>query len=491
MISATRMLCQKYTDLTDAEISYLESYGALLPALANAEQADVFIDCRTVSGRSAIVVCEAKPQTVPSNYRSSILGMLIHWRDEPAVDRSFRLAVPTSGVRAVSMPEDRRIVQSVEPLFYEGRLIGVLIYERPALAAEEPPPAGEREAEQASGALDWAAVSPCLDDAVLFLDEEDRVCGFNPAATALYRRMGYIGTLAGMPVNNIQPAALSECDQDRHETALANRVLQYQRLPLSSGQARAALIIHDLTRQRQLEEELALQRTALQELRHRMKNNLQMLANLTRSRGCDPAESPPVQTALLDTANRLLSLAATLDGIVQVSREKVSLLQILEHPPVHAPDSSALRPPCHHPRGRRGRHSVSADCASSVALVVNELVQNALKYAFPSGQAGGLASSSTAGAPSASSPSGTTAWASRRTALAPEAPVWSWPPRSCGRSSPASGAWRAAPAGRGSPFDFWSRKTKSCADLRLWRRVQEHGRCSPGTAQALPLGCFA
>ena len=72
MISATRMLCQKYTDLTDAEISYLESYGALLPALANAEQADVFIDCRTVSGRSAIVVCEAKPQTVPSNYRSSI-----------------------------------------------------------------------------------------------------------------------------------------------------------------------------------------------------------------------------------------------------------------------------------------------------------------------------------------------------------------------------------------------------------------------------------
>ena len=90
--------------------------------------------------------------------------------------------------------------------------------------------------------------------------------------------MGYIGTLAGMPVNNIQPAALSECDQDGHETALANRVLQYQRLPLSSGQARAALIIHDLTRQRQLE----------------------------------------------------LSLAATLDGIVQVSREKVSLLQILE-----------------------------------------------------------------------------------------------------------------------------------------------------------------
>jgi len=137
-----------------------------------------------------------------------------------------------------------------------------------------------------------------------------------------------------------------------------------------------------------LEEELALQRTALQELRHRMKNNLQMLANLTRSRGCDPAESPPVQTALLDTANRLLSLAATLDGIVQVSREKVSLLQILEQ--IRRYMLQTLLPSARRVTIHVGGEDVivSADCASSVALVVNELVQNALKYAFPSGQAG-------------------------------------------------------------------------------------------------------
>lgn len=113
MISATRMLCQKYTDLTDAEISYLESYGALLPALANAEQADVSSTAGPSAGALPSWSGEAKPQTVPSNYRSSILGMLIHWRDERPVDRSLVWLLPTSGVRAVSMPEDRRIVQSV------------------------------------------------------------------------------------------------------------------------------------------------------------------------------------------------------------------------------------------------------------------------------------------------------------------------------------------------------------------------------------------
>lgn len=121
-----------------------------------------------------------------------------------------------------------------------------------------------------------------------------------------------------------------------------------------------------------------------------MKNNLQMLANLTRSRGCDPAESPPVQTALLDTANRLLSLAATLDGIVQVSREKVSLLQILEQIRRYMLQTLLpLRPPCHHPRGRRGRH-----CVRGLRLLGGpggqpELgARTPLKYAFPSGQAG-------------------------------------------------------------------------------------------------------
>lgn len=388
MIGATRLLCQKYTDLTDREISYIESYNALLPALANAEEADVFIDCRTSTGRSAIVVCEAKPQTVPSNYERTILGMLIQWQDEPAVDRSFRLQVPTIGVRAVSMPEDRRIVQSVEPLFYEGRLIAVLIYEKPAMAVEAMV-AGQTAPENGAGAaLDWAGVADALGEAVVFLDQEGIVCGYNQAAAALYRDMGYIGSLMGMPGSNIQPAALADCDGRWHESSVVNRNLQYRKLTLSSGKARTALIIRDLTEQRQLEQALFFQKTALRELRHRMKNSLQMMAHLTRSRGYDLAGSPEGQTALLDTANRLLSLTATLDGVVQVSPEKVSLLQVLEQ--VRKYTFQTLLTPARNVSIRVwGQDAeVSADCAASVALVVNELLQNALKYAFPSGAAG-------------------------------------------------------------------------------------------------------
>lgn len=384
MSNTTRILCQKYTDLTDEEISCIEAYNDLLPALANAEQADVFVDCRTFTGRSAIVVCEAKPQTTPSNYKGTILGMLIQWRDEPAVDRSFRLGVATVGVRAVSMPEDKRIVQTVEPIFHKEKLIAVLIYERPALAVEDMVPPTPAEAE----GLDWSALAPYLNDAIIFLDESDLVCGYNRAAGELYRGMGYIGDIMGMAVSNIQPATPADCDERAHESVMVNHALQYQKITVSTGKAHSALIIRDMTERRRLEEELSFQKMALRELRHRMKNSLQMIASLTRSRAFEATDPASAQTALLDTANRLLSITATLDNIVQISLEKVSLFQVLEQ--IRKYTLQTLLTPAKNVSVRVTGEDVevSANCAASVALVVNELVQNAVKHAFPAGGAG-------------------------------------------------------------------------------------------------------
>lgn len=385
--NATRMLCQKYTDLTYEEITYIESYNTLLPALANAEQADVFIDCRSSTGRTAIVVSEAKPQTVPSNYNSSILGTLIQWRDEPAVDRSFRLGVPTVGMRALSMPEDRRIVQTVEPIFLNKKLIGVLIYEKPALAVEDVIPP-EKECRQENGTLDWAAVAPFLEDAVLFFDDIGRVCGYNRKAEELFRSMGYIGDLMGMSATNLQPAAPADCDGKTHDAVMANRTLEYRKVEVFQGKARSALILRDLTEQEKLKQELSFQKIALREQRHRMKNNLQMIANLTRSRGYEISDLEAAQMALLDTANRLLSITAALDGMVQVPGERVSVLQVLEQIRTYTLQT-LLTPAKNIAIQVRGDDIiVSINSATSIALVVNELVQNAIKYAFPAGATG-------------------------------------------------------------------------------------------------------
>lgn len=63
-------LCKQFTDLTDEEIGIIKGMSAVLQPLANLEDADIFVDCPAADG-DAIVVAEAKPQSVPSSYKKT------------------------------------------------------------------------------------------------------------------------------------------------------------------------------------------------------------------------------------------------------------------------------------------------------------------------------------------------------------------------------------------------------------------------------------
>ena len=128
MQGAIRQLCQEYTDLTDDEIQVIEMMAGTLQPLANLEAADIFVDCPCREG-DAIVVAEAKPEEDPSAYRNSVVGMLAKSENEPAVARTFRLGVATKHMKARTQ-EDNYTIQSVEPIKYNGRVIGVLIREK-------------------------------------------------------------------------------------------------------------------------------------------------------------------------------------------------------------------------------------------------------------------------------------------------------------------------------------------------------------------------
>ena len=388
MNQITRILCQKYTDLTDDEISYLEEYNKTLQALANAAQADVFIDCRSCTGKSAIVVGEAKPQTVASSYSKPLLGMPMNWLDEPAMERSFRLGVPTIGRKAVSVPENGRVVQTVEPIFFEGRLIAVLIYEKKASLAPEvisSVPDGERSFQ--AGDSQWLA--QVIDEAVLLVDTGNMVCACNSAARELYRRLGYVSDILGMSAANILlDVEGAEADGGWREIATGDCVLRYRQVELERDNIRYALVIQDITELRRQEKEARLQAMAVRELRHRMKNSIQLLASLLRYQE-ENAALPEVQSVLRDTAGRILSLNITLEeALAQNAQDELSLRGVLERVRTNILQNSLgpARPVTIRVCGDDLR--VSAEAASAISLVVNELVQNAVKHAFPAGRAG-------------------------------------------------------------------------------------------------------
>ena len=165
------------------------------------------------------------------------------------------------------------------------------------------------------------------------------------------------GTLAGMPVNNI-PARRPQ--RVRPGQARDGPGQPGTPVPAPPSLLRAGPGAHHPRphRQRQLEEELALQRTALPGAAAPRRKTTFRCSPTSPGRGCDPAESPPVQTPFWIRPAGCSPLPPRWTASYSL-REKVSLLQILEQIRRYMlPTPSALRPPCHHPRGRRGRHCV-------------------------------------------------------------------------------------------------------------------------------------
>lgn len=396
MNSITRTLCQKYTDLTDDEISHIEETAEMLQALANAEQADLFIDCRSFTGKTAIVVAEAKPQTVPSNYSIPILGMLINWQDEPAVDRTFRLEQPTRRMTAIHMPEDRDIIQTVEPIFFNEKLIAVLIFEKAAGTRDDSESVDMGETPDDIILESSKKLIENLNEAIIIIGKNDNVVAYNAAAKKLYaKKLGYVDDIMNMSLKNIQPDTDKYFTQDANsnggvmqkEVTVSCYDLRYTTVPIASEKAKFAIIIEDVTELRRQEKKSENMSVAMKEQRHRLKNSLIMLSGMLERQEKYSGELD-AKSVLRDTAGRLNAIAATLDEIVHVTDKSISLKYILERVRANALQSSISTIQPVTIKIEADDIIIPPEFASPIALVVNELLQNAIKHAFPQGRKG-------------------------------------------------------------------------------------------------------
>lgn len=128
--NAIEKLCREYTKLTDEEIEIIQIAAQSLPAMASMFDADAFIDCPLEDGSgNAIVVAEARPVNRASSYQNKVVGLVATKEKEPAVCRTFQLAVPTKFMKAVTQ-ENEHVVQTVEPILSVNGVIGVFIVEQ-------------------------------------------------------------------------------------------------------------------------------------------------------------------------------------------------------------------------------------------------------------------------------------------------------------------------------------------------------------------------
>ena len=394
--------CKECTDLTREDINILLEVSHTLEVVHQLEGGDIFIDSLTRDGQAAVVVAQYSP--ADSNYTRNIVGELMLRSNEPGVFRTLEIGVPSRKLRAV-VTGNHLIRQNVSAIHNgKGAIIGVLIVERHIEGAElwDTENVSQDEAggllKTAYDAHEMERVAEFMKDGMVRFNQVGLAVYANPRAEQIYHSLGYMDSIVGMPFQNLAFGSIvfSDIEKDGHnahtEVQIGGLILNVVYAPLSSGDAfiGAVMLIEDTTEEKNIEKELVLKSAAIDEIHHRVKNNLQTIISLLRLQS-RRVEDESARTAFSEAMSRIFSISLTHEILAQKGVDDVDLKEMLSRMLNSAksyiiPDNLELSMEI-----SGDSMLMKSDTATTVAMVVNELVQNCIKHAFTGRSRGRIA----------------------------------------------------------------------------------------------------
>jgi two-component sensor histidine kinase len=230
--------------------------------------------------------------------------------------------------------------------------------------------------------------APRVGDGVVLVDEEGRVRYASPNATNALHRMGMYSQIEGRRLTDLG------IEESAIEWALASAlpvVEEVERrpdvtvllhcIPLVQSEAVTGCIVllRDVTDVRRLDRLLLSKDAAIREVHHRVKNNLQTISALLRlqARRLPPGGG---RVALFEAERRVRSIAIVHEILSREPSDQVPFDEIVSSLLRMAKDSVVSRHLTFEVSGALGE--VPADVATPLAVVLAELVQNAIEHAF-------------------------------------------------------------------------------------------------------------
>src|SRR5699024_6317764 len=166
------------------------------------------------------------------------------------------------------------------------------------------------------------------------------------------------------------------------EIQLDDKFYMMKRVLLYDTKLKFAIILRDITQLKIKEAEIISKTEAIRETHHRIKNNLQTMASLLRMEK-RRTKSTEAKQILEDNTNRVLSIAATHDILARQLGDKVELSEVLKYIINNIHRSYSLLDQIKLKINAEESIIVLSEVATSVSLIVNELVQNSYTHAFP------------------------------------------------------------------------------------------------------------
>lgn len=414
-MAALTDLVRARTDLDDEDVAWLQLLLADWQIIADLSFADLVLWLPDREGTGLWAGAQMRPTTGPTAYVDDMVGLFVPSGRRPLLDEALaRGRVAREGdpewrddvpVRVEAIPV-RRGDRVLGVIARNTNLLGVRTPSRLELAYLQT--AADLTNMIAGGHFPYAAPrsdhadSPRVGDGFIRVDASGIVTYASPNALSVFRRLGLTTDLTGLDLAATTRGLVAANRRSDEETISAvlggvrpreaeigtgETMVIFRSIPLRpDGQVIGALILlRDVTDLRRRDRELVTKDATIREIHHRVKNNLQTVAALLRLQA-RRMTVPEARAALEEAVRRVGSIALVHETLSTAFDETVEFDEVADRLRTMVGEVSAAEADVVTRReGSFG--TVPSEVATPLAMVLTEILQNAVEHGF--GRGGG------------------------------------------------------------------------------------------------------
>lgn len=432
-MSTLRDLVEEYTESRPSDIDHLHLLAGDWQLISDLSFADLVLwvpvrgaavsDGAGREGHGFVCVAQVRPTTAPTAYQDDQVGNVVTGRDAAhlqaarAQERIWREGDPVwhgeTPARQEAVPvrrtgdgraseviavvsRDTNLATARTPSQLELNYLTTADDLAQMVADGTFPPS--RQPEEATSA-------PRVGDGLVRLDASGWVTYASPNAQSAFRRLGLTRHLVGEELAGLvrrfadDPlegsevaagilAALRGDSPPRREIEVHGASVLARALPLlpAGVPVGALVLVRDVTEVRRRDRALVTKDATIRETHHRVKNNLQTVAALLRLQA-RRAAAAEARHALEESVRRVGSIAIVHETLAMSTEDVVEFDTVVDR--VAAAAAEVAVPDVTVTMRRDGSFGqLPAEVATPLAMVLNELLLNAVEHGFPAGRAG-------------------------------------------------------------------------------------------------------
>ncbi|MDO4887773.1 MAG: histidine kinase N-terminal domain-containing protein [Actinomycetaceae bacterium] len=405
MSSLSKILGRSST-LSGADREWIQQLVGDWQIVADVAFADLLLAVKNDDGLISIAA-QCRPATATTFYDEDIVGV------EPMPD-SFRAVEQTlvDGVKRTIQREEFQL--GIYPVRRDGRVIAVIGVGRGNDRNVVPSQIQSDYSDIAESLLHMITTgefpfygtptgyrhgTPRLTDGFVHLDSDGVVLYASPNALSNYHRIGIAGAIVGRVlaeeitaviedhsvVDEALPVVVMGKAPWLAELETHGVILSLRAVPLTDRGERqgAILLCRDVTEVRRRKQELLTKDATIREINHRVKNNLQTVSALLRMQA-RRASNDETRSALENAQRRVATIALVHQTLSEAVEEHVDFNEVFG--PLLGLTrevATAEKRVTSHFSGDFG--SIGANKSTSLAVVLNELVSNAVEHGIVDG----------------------------------------------------------------------------------------------------------